>query len=718
MGEIRDGDKDAITKQEIYLEAKARLQLAEEVETENRIEALRDIEFANGEQWPTDIQKERRVENRPSLTINHTDTFVRRVCNALRETRPRIKAHPVSGEADGEVAEIINGLVRHIEESSKASIAYDVAGESAVRIGWGYARVHADWSDEKSFEQELRIVQIPNTFAVYMDPSAQMPDGSDAEWVIITEKMKRRDFKRKYPQEVLNDISGKGPGDDELAWESKHTIRVAEYFRITKKPEKLYEMQDGTTVFESELPDKDLMAKGGYDFARDANDKPICRPSFRRQIEWHKLNGCAVVDSRMLPGKYIPVARCEGIKLEMNGRVIRKGMIRDLVDTARMYNYWMTLLTEVVALAPKAPWVMAEGQADGHDEWDHANQRSYSRLEYKPQLGPDGTMLPPPMRQAPVQVPAGIADAAQRAASDLMALAGMPHEPGQDSAGQVVSGIAIQRRQSLSDISHFQFFDNQTLFVAQLGRILLDLIPHYYSTQRMLRIIGDDGLPTMTEVNAPAPDPELADVMKVKNDLTVGQYDVVMDAGPGYQTKREEGAAAMLELLRTPLGNSIVKVGSDLIVRNLDFAGAGDLADRLAVTTPEGLQKAITGLPKQAQTIVNSLQSQLQEAQQQIEHLTADLKYGLTKVHVQDATRMAIERMKDVRAEKDTATDAQVRAFDTQTRSHTARDVAEINAAGHILQTHAAQKSQVGAANEILQDANRAQNENLENPVA
>jgi len=45
-----------------------------------------------------------------------------------------------------------------------------------------------------------------------------------------------------------------------------------------------------------------------------------------------------------------------------------------------------------------------------------------------------------------------------------------------------------------------------------------------------------------------------------------GRYDVVMDTGPGYETKRLEGAESMLELLKTPLAEPIVKVGSDVIV--------------------------------------------------------------------------------------------------------------------------------------------------------
>ena len=103
------------------------------------------------------------------------------------------------------------------------------------------------------------------------------------------------------------------------------------------------------------------------------------RTSFRRSIEWFRINGRAVVDKRELPGRYIPVVRVEGNVLDLNGRVRRKGMITDLMDPARMFNYWRSKETEVLALTPIAPWVGVAGAFDGHTEWTSANQKSYSR---------------------------------------------------------------------------------------------------------------------------------------------------------------------------------------------------------------------------------------------------------------------------------------------------------------------------------------------------
>lgn len=706
-----ESHQPAVTDDEIFQECAERLRMAEEAEGANRIAALIDLEFEDGQQWPADIFNQRKISRRPTLTINHTRAMVKRVVNNMRMQRPRIKVHPVSDGADVDLAQKIGGLIRHIEQRSEGATAYDIGGESAVKMGWGYWRVLSEYIAEDSFEQELKIAPIRNPFTVYMDPGSILPAGEDAEWCIISEKMKRSEFERKYPGILETEWRDGGAGDQSFDWQTREEIRLAEYFRITKRKDTLVKLTTGESIYESEM-------QSGQQIARNLRGDEIKRPTYRRQLEWHRLNGSKVVESVDLPGKWIPVIRCEGNVMDLNGQIRRKGMVRDLIDTARMYNYWQTKSTEVIALTSLAPWIGTVNQFDGHPEWNDANQVPYSKLTYTPDFieQPDGskTPLPPPQRVEPVAVPAGFVQASESAMKDLMILAGMPHEPGQDAPGQVVSGKALRARQALSDIGHFQYYDNQTRSICHTGRILLDLIPHYYSEERMQRIIGEDGVPEVVGFNQPqspmeggaAVDPSIA---KIKNDLTVGRYDVVMDTGPGFETKRLEAVDSMLDLMRTPLGEPVVKVGADLMVRNMDFPGASDLADRLAPMTPEGLKKTIEQLPKQAQGIVTAMQQQLQQAQQHIQQLEQEIKF---KTGIEQGW-MQVEREK-------TQTNAQVKAndaalashtklTDTHVRAHTALGVAEINAAGQLLNTNTEAAHDRAAAKEMVKAAEAAE---------
>src|SRR5271154_2592667 len=680
--------EQAKTDAEVFMEANERLRIAEEIESPNRLLAIEDLEFEDGQQWPDDIYNLRKVQRRPSLTINHTATLVRRVTNNMREQRPRIKVHPVS-DATIDDARVANGLVRHVETLSKASVAYDTAGASAVRIGWGYARVVGEYVDEKSFEQELKIKMIRNALTCYIDPASVMPDGSDAEWFIITEWMKKTAFKRAYPDEQLNEWPHGAPGDDQHKWENKESIRLAEYYRIKKTKDTLYKLSNGNTVFAKEYSKR----KQAFELAGiQITDK---RPSERRQVQWFRVSGAKVMEKRDLPGRWIPISRCEGNVLDLNGDVRRKGMIRDMKDPARSENYWETAKAEKLALSSKAPWVGAEGQFDGHPEWDDANQKPYSKLTYKLILGLDGMPLPnvpPPIRLPAIEVEAGFKEAAEASIRNLMMVAGMPHEPGQDTPGTVVSGVALRKRQAISDISHYQFYDNQTMFISHIGEILLDLVPFYYSEERMQRIIGEDGTPQMVKINEKQVNDQ--GVQEIKHNMSVGRYDVVMDTGPGYETKRQEGAENMLDLLKTPLAEPIAKTGADLVVRNMDFAGADDLADRLMPLNQQGMSKAMENLPHSAKGIVQALMIQNQGLQKELQQAQLEIKY---KSSIEQGW-MQVEREKALGSNV-------TKVHDTEKRSQTALDVAELKAGADIIDSRQSDRHEKHMAEREMEHA-------------
>jgi hypothetical protein len=712
-------DKPAETDEEIFREACARLRICADAESQNRVEGLIALNFRDGNQWDEEIAKSRTIEQRPALTINHTNTFCRRVENQLRQQRPRIKCHPVGDGADVDTAATVNGVIRHIETLSNASVAYDTGVISAVNIGWGYWRIVGDYIDEKSFEQELKILPIRNTFTVYMDPGAVMPAGEDQRWCLISEDMTREEYKRRYPDAPNCEWQTDAPGDLSLLWETKTHLRLAEYFRIHEVADELYKMSDGSVKLKSELTSKPILNAVGLTIV----DK---RKTTRCEVQWFRINGKQVVERKVLPGSHIPVIRCEGNVLDVNGMVKRKGMVKDLMDPARMFNYWRTAQTERYALTPKAPWVAYEEVIEGHPEWTDANQRSYSVLSAKAIQGPNGELLPLPVRTQPAQVEAGMSEAAQGAEHDLMGIAGMPQE-NPEIQGRVISGNKyLQRRQGMADLTHFQYYDNQMLAIMWTGIILLELIPYYYDTERMQRIIGDDGVPTMVGINQRTEDQGESgeSIWRVKNDLTVGRYDVVMDTGPGYQTKREESAESMLELLGTPLGEVIVKTRPDIPIRNMDFAGADELADAIGPTTPEGMQAAMEKLPKQAQAIVQSLQKQLQGAQQTIQEQSLEIKYGrgIAEMKEEGATKRTLIQTTgkahdtERKAESDDLNSARdydgwQREVDKNTnvkreiahiQRNTALDVAEIKVGGELLNTHVEAAHESKAADKAI----------------
>lgn len=577
------------------------LRLVGEADSQNRAEALGDLKFAGGDQWPVEIQNSRNLESRPCLTINKIDAYVRQVTNQQRQQRPRIKVHPVNNEGDLKVAQVVEGITRHIEVNSNADTAYDTAFEYAVRMGWGYWRVNTNYVSEDSFDQEIYIEPVDDPFSVYFDPNSVSPDGSDAEKCLVTTVMSKAAFREQYPG--ADDGSGflpRATGDDTAEWVTREDIRIAEYWYIERQRATLVLLSDGTKVYEDELPSPELL---------DASKITIMdkRPSFRKKVKWCKLTAMEILEEKEWPGKYIPIVPCYGAQLIVEGKRKKYGLVRFAKDPQRMYNFWRTSMTESIALAPKPKWLLAEGQDEGHEsEWALANIKSTPVLRYK-QKDIEGVPAGVPQRIQPEPPPEGIMVAASAIADDLKTVLGI-FDPAQELPGNI-SGKALQGQQMQVDLSNFHFYDNMTRSIKHTGKIILDLIPKIYDTQRVLRIIGVDGKPDLVTIN------EVQATGEVMNDVTVGLYDVVMDTGPGYNSKRQQAVEAMMPLMTEP---AVFQAAGDLLFRNMDFPGADVIADRLAAMNPLAKIDPQSEVPPQAQMQILAQQQQIAQMEQQM----------------------------------------------------------------------------------------------------
>ena len=643
--------------------------LVNDSDSTNRAEALNDIKFAAGDQWPVEIQNSRNLESRPCLTINKIDAYIRQVTNQQRQQRPRIKVHPVNNLADYKIAQVIEGITRHIEVNSSADTAYDTAFDYAVRMGWGYWRVNYKYVREDSFDQEIYIDAIDNPFTVYFDPNSVRPDGSDAERCLITTVLDKKIFREMYPG--ANDganFQQRSTGDDTSAWVTKEDIRLAEYFYIERERAKLYLLSDGTTSFGDSDSFFQRVEAAGLTIVDE-------RESFRKAVKWVKMTAMEILEEKTWAGKYIPVVPCYGAQVIVDDKRKKYGLVRFAKDPQRMYNFWRTSMTESVALAPKAKWLLAEGQDEGHEnEWAMANIKSMPVLRYK-QKDIEGVPAPAPTRLQPEPPPAGIMEAAGAISADLQMVLGII-DPSQLPSGNI-SGKALAGQQNQVDLSNFHFYDNLTRSIAQTGRIILDLIPHIYDTQRVMRIIGSDGQPDMTTIN------EANEIGEVLNDVTVGEYDVVMDTGPGFQTKRQQAVESMMPLLT---GNAeLFNIAGDLVFRNMDFPGADVIADRLAAMNPMANIDEKSDIPPEAQMRLAQSEQMIQQLQQQLQAAGLEINNRAQVAQIKEEGATKRKLMEVTAKAHNTETMAEVRVNDQNTRSITSQNKTEIDALVKIL---------------------------------
>lgn len=601
-------EAQAKSDQALLERARKNFERAADAERENRKHGLDDINFSLGDQWPADIKTEREADARPCLTINKLPQFISQISNDQRQNRPSIKVHPVSDGANVDTAEIIQGLVRHIENNSCADAAYDTGGEFAIRCGFGSWRVVTDFISPTSFDQEIYIKRIHNNFSVYMDPSHQNPDGSDAEWCHVIEDVLRDDYEDKWPDSELSGADGwEDLGNAPPDWMKSDRARVSEYFYKEYQDVLVHQLNTGESVMAADLAAHLQKAQAANIQAHVVRSRRTKIP----KVKWIKMNGIEILERGEWAGKYIPIIPVYGSELFVDGKRILSGIVRHAKDAQRMLNFYKSAEAEAIALAPKAPFVGAEGQFEGHEEqWKTANRKNHAYLQYKP-VSLNGQPAPPPQRMSVEPAVQAISQGALGSNDDVKGTIGIYDQSlGAGPADQ--SGVSIQKRNIQAQTTMFHYTDNQNRSIRHTGVILVDLMPHIYDTARAARIIGEDGVQKLVRLNQEYQD---ENGQKLLYQLDVGTYDVTIDTGPSYASKRQETAAAMQEMCRAY--PQLMQFAGDIMVGSMDWNRAQEIADRLRRMLPPQLQADGKGGPK----IPPQVQAQMQQQAQQISQL-------------------------------------------------------------------------------------------------
>jgi hypothetical protein len=574
-----------------------------------------DLKFLSGDQWPSQVKNERELEQRPCLTNNVLPTFVEQVIGDQLQNKPSIKINAtdvtrVSDAASGEettlkiksltstkeyeLAEVLQGIIKNIEYTCDAEDAYDVAFQSAVEGAFGYLRVRSDYLADDSFEQDLLIECIENQFSVTIDPSAKKSDKSDMMWCFIDDQMLKEDFKEKYPDASMEPVNTDSV-DDVGSWFSEQTVRVSEYFTREAVIKEVALLSDGRSMYMDDIEDVvDELLEQGVSIVRTRKVKTF-------KTIWRKITGANVLEGPIeLKCSTIPVIPVYGKSTTIKKKKIYRSAIRHSKDAQRMANYWDSAATESVALAPKAPFSGTPEQIEGfEDEWENANTKNLSFLPFNAQTPGDRG----PQRQQPAIVPSAEISLSMQATDKIKSTMGM-FDASVGAQGNETSGRAIIARQRESDTGSFRFIDNLSKAIRRVGRILVELIPITYDTERVIRLKFPDDTEDFIKLNEQIFDDESGKWITI-SDLSIGKYDVVVTTGPAYTTQRMEAADAMMQFAAAvPQAGAVM---ADLIALNMDWPGADLIAKRLKKIVPpnvlskEEREKMAEDMPEQTE---------------------------------------------------------------------------------------------------------------------
>jgi len=607
-------------KDEIVQEARERFDNASEGWGDIYEQSLSDISFIDDDegQWEDSVRESRH--NRPCLTFDKLSASVDRVVGGQMAQMPSVKVRAAE-EGDEDIAEVYQGLIRQIDQ--RGIQAFKTAFKFAVKSGWGCLLVDHNYIDDVSLDQDIILREIKNPFSVLLDPIIQAQHVQEARFGFMFEDMERKEFERLYPEAK----SYSGEGDFETrgnldTWVTDDYVRVADYFRVVLEESTLVQLSDGRVVDLKEVqPVRDELNLQGITLGKT-------RKVQRRKVERFKITGMEVLEEVECVGRFIPIVPMFGKTSNINGKYITRGIVRKAKDAQRLYNYSRSVAVEVTALTPKQPYFVTPAMIKGHEQkWRNMMVSSDPVLQFNFDQGQK------PYRESPAQGSPGLLQDAQFAAEDIKATTGI-FDANIGQQGQETSGVAIGRRQFQGEMSNFEYQDQLIDSMELAGRIMIDMIPAVYDTERTIRIIGEDEREETVQVNKTLMDAQTGTFVKTM-DLNVGNYDIKIASGPSFTTRKQETAEQLSSMIsQNPAMSQLV---GDILFQNLDLVGGDEAIKRLRSA---GVKAGIIE-PNQEEAV--ALQSQIQ-ASKQLEQQAAQLELALKQAEVATERAEAIER--------------------------------------------------------------------------
>ena len=597
-------DLDPQDDRAILVQARERFTFAVERSREERRQQLAALEFRAGDHWPDALRTAHLAGHPERLTmvLDRLNPYIQQVINAYRRSPLGMRVRPKSGGASKQVADLLEGKLRDIEQQSEADIAYTVALDQACGQGEGYFRLLTEYDGPYSFQQDLRIRPIYNRFAVYLDPASVHPAGLDAEWGFVIDRWATSRFCQYYEVEPSSLTFVCGPEDP--TWHTKTEVQVAEYYYKTYKRQTLVRLPDGRVLPTASLTDLDPTWP--------------TRETSLPTVHWVTMAGNAVLERTTWLGTSIPIIRVEGSRLNVNGTDKRTGMVQAGMDAQSSLDFYATAEAETIALSPKAPYILAMDQiAEYKTLWEQANDATMPYLPYKP-VAIGGQILPPPQRQQmepPIQA---LSQAKMMAQDDLRACLGM-YAAAMGEATQQRSGVAINAEKVESEGTTYGYAANLAWAIRALGTMCVEILPTLYSGPGDLRQVSPDGSAKTTPVNRPYQDEHGQTQQHL---LGAGSYEVVVSSGPSYETSRMQVSDKLSGVLGT-VQPDIQRYFLDTWAASLDFPGSEDLAQRLrTLVPPEALAASEQQDPR---THLVQLQNQVKQATEALQMMQAEL---------------------------------------------------------------------------------------------
>jgi len=517
-------------------------------------------------QWEPEILS--RMTNRPRYTFDKCTSIVDQISGELAQAEFAIKCKPAGDGATNALAKTHDGLLRNIQNVSKASDIYIDSAQRTLECGLSGWRVDHDWFDDDSFYQDLFIREIPNYIdRVWLDPNHEKPDASDARWGFVLDPMEPDDYYTEFPNGGGESVSETLTSN--VYWYKKEAIVIAEFWYRKQTNRTLGLLSNGAIV---EIDEKfetirDELEQQGITVQQE-------RKSKKSRFWVRKFDGTKwLTKAKETVFSTIPIIPLYGNFKVSENKIVYQGVVEKLMDSQRVYNYARSRQIEEGALAPRAKYWMTKEQAKGHGNKLSTLNTNADPVQFYNHI--DG--VPPPVQQGGAQINQGLQQTAQDASADLNEIAGLfSANMGQDP-NYMQTGAAIERLQNKGDSSTYKWFRSLERAIARTGDIIVRAVPLVYDQERIVRIVGPDDVEEDVLINQKIIDQQTGRPVIVY-DLSRGKYDLTCSAGPAFQNRQDQVVKTVTTLAQ--VDKSILDIGADILLKNMNAPGMDEIAAR------------------------------------------------------------------------------------------------------------------------------------------
>ena len=594
----------------------------------------KDNEFLSGGKamWGDDAYKVRSDDDRPIYSVPLLNPYVDTIVAPCRLTPPAMSVKAL----DSKVNILANGIIRGIEMKSNSSECYSNSLHQAVGggLGWLYLQV-VDGKDGT----ELEIRHTADPMAMMIDPLSTRVDGSDAQYACYRGHISKELAIREYG-EIEGDALEKGSSTSKFFNVPDGSFMDCIWYRLVE---------------------------GGMQITRTIGTKQV-------------------YDQTFLDVTILPVVPVIGEQLYAGSSNIRLGgLVRRGKGLNESFNVTLSNIMEMVALAPKAPFIGAHAAfKDNLSAWGTANTKPHSHLGYN-HVDKEGNPIPTPQRADNSAQTMGLQSVADWLISIQSRAIGMNDVMMGGIATAQESGKSLIARMEAADSgSKAGYMEHLTLSITQLAKSLIQLVPVVYAGQRTICIVDENG--NSTNVTG--------DVRTILTPDVIKYLEVEIQSGPQKEGKRR-AAAQSLETMMTSAGPDKGMLLMDLWVSTQDLPNQDEVKARIQKMLPAELLEdenpdedpAAVAALEQASAVIDEkdqtiawLQSELSKLQSEVTANDNFAKVELRKAEIAAQTTLAKAQMdnstkKEVELLKEGSNDARTVAKLTADQNKQVKDI-------------------------------------------